>query len=116
MLAEVRFQCERFTASSALVRFGVGVRLDMRSEVRFVCERFAADAALERFLACMRTDVTLQQPGTGEALIAGRTLAALVVGTYVHRVGRHGDVHLGAVRTSTGFLIFQGAVEEREKS
>lgn len=58
----------------------------------------------------MGPDVSLQQPGSREALAAVRTLAALVVRAHVHGEGRHGDVHLVAVRTTTCLLVGQRAV------
>lgn len=61
-------------------------------------------------LTCVGADVPLQQPRPGEALAAVRALAALIVGAHVHRVGRHRDVHLVAVRAAARLLVHQRAV------
>lgn len=47
----------------------------------------------------MCPDVSLQQPGAGEALAAGGALAALVVGAHVLAEGGRAHVHLIAIRT-----------------
>lgn len=78
MLVEVRLQSESLPASTAHVRLGVGVRLDMRSQIRFVCEGFGTYRASKwlfslkkqkinkiinlafRLLTGMRSDVALQ--------------------------------------------------------
>lgn len=49
--------------------------------------------------------MALEQPRPGEALAAVLTLAALVVGPHVHRVGRHANVELVAVRAPSGLLV-----------
>jgi hypothetical protein len=54
--------------------------------------------------------VSLQEPGPGEALATVRTLAALVMSPDVHREGRHGHIHLVAVRAATRFLVAQRSV------
>lgn len=61
----------------------------------------------------MRPDVTLEQPRAREALAAGRTLAALVVRAHVHRVRRHRDVHLGAVRATAGLLVLERSAKAK---
>ena len=75
--------------------------LSVSSEVGLVSERLVADVTGERFLSGVSSDVSLQQPGPGEGLAAEGTLAALGVGSHVHREGRVGDVDLVAVRTAT---------------
>jgi len=52
-------------------------------------------------------DVSLQEPGAGEALATVRALAALVVGPHVHREGRHGHIHLVTVGTTSSLLVTQ---------
>lgn len=47
----------------------------------------------------MCPDVSLQQPGAGEALAAGGALAALVVGAHVLAEGGRAHVHFIAIRT-----------------
>jgi hypothetical protein len=71
--------------------------------VRGVCD-------FKFFLTCVRSDVALEEPGSGEALAAEGTLAALVVRAHVHRVGGHGDVHLVAVRTPARLFVLQRPV------
>ena len=57
----------------------------------------------------MSSDVALEQPWSGEALPAKVALAALVVGPQVHRVGRHRDVGLVAVRALASFFVLKGS-------
>jgi hypothetical protein len=52
-------------------------------------------------------DVALEEPRSGEALSTEMAFAALVVGTEVHGVGRHGDVGLAAVRALPRLLVLQ---------
>ena len=57
----------------------------------------------------MSPDVALEQPWSREALPAKVALAALVVGPQVHRVGRHRDVGLVAVRALASFFVLKGS-------
>lgn len=58
----------------------------------------------------MGSNVSLQEPGPGEALATVGTFAALVVGSHMHREGRHRDINLIAVGTTSGFLVTQWPV------
>ena len=60
-------------------------------------------------VTCVSPDVALKQPGSREALPAEVALAALVVGPQVHRVGRHRDVGLVAVRALAGLFVLKGS-------
>lgn len=107
VFVQIGLEREGFSAAGTRVGLRVRVRLDVRSQVRLVRKRLLADVTLERLLTCVRPDVTLEQPRAREALAAGRTLAALVVRAHVHRVRRHRDVHLGAVRATAGLLVLE---------
>ena len=56
----------------------------------------------------MCSDVSLQEPGSGEALSTVRSLAPLVVRPNVHGESWHRHVSLVAVRALVGLLILQG--------
>lgn len=107
VFVQVGLEGEGLTAAGARVRFRIRVGLDVCPEIRFVGEGLLADTAFERFFTCVRSDVPLQQPRPGETFATGGTLATLVVCTDVHRIGRHRDVNLGTVRTSTSLLVLQ---------
>lgn len=110
VLVQVALECERLAAAAAHERLGGRVGLDVGAKVGLVGERLGALGALERLLAGVRADVALQQPGSGEALAAEGTLAALAMRPHVHGEGRHGHVHLGAVRTLARLLVRHAAV------
>lgn len=110
VLVQVALECERLAAAAAHERLGGRVGLDVGAQVGLVGECLGALGALERLLAGVRADVALQQPGSGEALATEGTLAALAVRPHVHREGRHGHVHLGAVRTLARLLVRHAAV------
>lgn len=110
MLVEVALERKRLATAATHEGLGGRVRLDVGAQVGLVGERLGALGALERFLACVRTDVSLQQPGSREALAAEGALAALAVRAHVHREGRHGHVHLGAVRTLASLLVSHAAM------
>ncbi|KAJ8877539.1 hypothetical protein PR048_021994 [Dryococelus australis] len=59
---------------------------------------------------CVRADVSLQEPGPGEALATVGALAALVVRPHVHGEGRHRHIHLPAVRAAARLLVAGRAV------
>ncbi len=58
-------------------------------------------------ITCVRSDMSLKKPRPREALSAEVAFAALVVSPEVHRVGRHRDVRLAAVRTLASLLVFE---------
>lgn len=110
MLVEVALERERLAAAATHERLGGRVRLDVGAQVGLVGEGLGALGALEGLLARVSADVSLQQPGPREALATEGTLAALAVRAHVHREGRHGHVHLGAVRTLARLLVCHAAV------
>lgn len=57
-------------------------------------------------ITCVSSNVSLEEPRSGEGLAAVGTLAALAVGPHVHREGRHRHVHLVAVRTTPRLLLY----------
>ena len=56
----------------------------------------------------MCSDVSLQEPGSGEALSTVRALASLVVRPNVHGESWHRHISLVAVWALAGLLILQG--------
>lgn len=59
---------------------------------------------------CVSSNVSLQEPGPGEALATVGTLAALVMSPHVHGEGRHGHIHLVTVGTAPSLLVTQRPV------
>ena len=69
---------------------------------------------LGRQFTCMCSDVSLQEPGSGEALSTVRALAPLVVRPNVHRESWHRHISLVAVWALPGLLILQGPETEKK--
>lgn len=110
VFVEVALQGECLSASLTNVGFAGGMRLNMSAQVGLIGEGLIAYRTLERFLSSVSAYVTLQEPWTTETFTTVRTLTALAVCPDVHAVGRHGDVHLVAVRTLSGLLVRDAAV------
>lgn len=110
VLVEVALEGEGLSAAPADEGLGRRVCLNVGPEIGLVGESLGALGTLEWLLARVGSDVSLQEPGSREALAAEGALAALAVGAHVHRKGRHGDVHLGAVRALPGLLVRHATV------
>lgn len=110
MFVEIGLECKGLVTPLACVVFEGGMSLHVCSEVGTVCERLATVSAAVRLLPCVRTQMSLQQPGPRERLVAHRTLVTQTVRQDVHGQGRHADVHLVTMGTRLGLLAVQTSV------
>jgi hypothetical protein len=62
---------------------------------------------------CVCPNMSLKKPRPREALSAEVAFAALIVSPEVHRVGRHRDVRLAAVRALASLLVFEGPEKDK---
>ena len=81
----------------------------MCSQVASVGETSVTFCTLEGFLSGVGSDVTLQQPGTGEGLVADVALAGQSVGLDVHLQSTLCAVNLLACR-ALEFLLFKSII------
>ena len=110
MFVEVGFESEGLVAALALVVLEGRVGLHVRAQVGAVRECLAAVCTAVGLLPCVGAQVALQQPGSGESLVADGALVPEVVCEDVHGERWHADVDLGAVGTLLGLLTVEAAV------
>lgn len=84
VLGQQRHPGEGLAAVGAGVLLHVGMCLQMGSQVGAISEGSVTQRARERLLSCVCSDVSLQQPGSGERLSTQNTLAGQCVRPDVH--------------------------------
>ena len=98
VLGEVGLEREALAALEAGERLVRRVSLNVSPQVALVSEGLVTEVTAEWFLSSVSSDVTLEQPRSGERLATERTLAARGVGPHVHAEGGRAAVLLVAVR------------------
>ena len=96
MFCEVGLECELLATPATTEGLDVAVCLHVSPQVTLVSEALAALVTAEWFLSSVSSDVTLEQPRSGERLATERTLAARGVGPHVHAEGGRAAVLLAA--------------------
>ena len=96
MLVQVGFEGKSLFASGALEVLRRRMSLHVSTQVGAVGKAFFAHSARVWLLARVGSEMTLEQPRSGEGLPTHIALVTQVVCQDVHGEGRHGDVHLAA--------------------
>ncbi len=89
MFVQIALEGKGLATPSAGIGLLCGVRLHVRPQVGLVSEGLGTLWTFEGLLPRVGANVSLQQPRPAEPLATVLALAALVVGTHVHAIGRH---------------------------